>query len=512
MSERTRAILLAAVVALGAVTGVAATGVAAADGGLEVAVDDADGEPTVTVTENDTAVENATVVVSVVDDGDENASYAGTGEYETDANGTVDLPAAKEDVTVAVTAAAGDDTASTTVDLEAPDGLELDVENAESEPVVTVTNDDDPVENASVNVTAVDENASYAGAGEYETDANGTVTLPAAEEDVTVNVTAEYDNESASETVDIEAPDGLEVAVDDTDGEPVVTVTDNGTAVENASVTVTTVDENATYAGAGEYETDEDGTVGLPAAEENVTVEVTAAYGGESVSTTVDLTVGDEDEAEGQPFGQLVREFIEDIEDREGGIGGAVSDFVTENNPGNAPDHAGGPGGPDDADDGDDAENETDAPGNAPDHAGPDGEDDDERGPPSDADPDREEDDDAEETEGDAEDDDADEEGEDADEDEEDEESAEDEEDEESEEDEAEDDADEEETEADEDADEDEADEEETEADEDADEDEADEEETEADEDADEDEADEEADDDDGEGGPPDHAGGPGGN
>jgi len=83
MSERTRAILLAAVVALGAVTGVAATGVAAADGGLEVAVDDADGEPTVTVTENDTAVENATVVVSVVDDDDENASYAGTGEYET---------------------------------------------------------------------------------------------------------------------------------------------------------------------------------------------------------------------------------------------------------------------------------------------------------------------------------------------------------------------------------------------------------------------------------------------
>ncbi|OYR74167.1 DNA primase [Halorubrum ezzemoulense] len=475
MSERTRAILLAAVVALGA-----ATGVAAADGGLEVAVDDADGEPTVTVTENDTAVENATVVVSVVDDDDENAPYAGTGEYETDANGTVDLPAAEEDVTVAVTAAAGDDTASTTVDLEAPDGLELDVENAESEPVVTVTNNDDPVENASVNVTAVDENASYAGAGEYETDANGTVTLPAAEEDVTVNVTAEYDNESASETVDIEAPDGLEVAVDDTDGEPVVTVTDNGTAVENASVTVTTVDENATYAGAGEYETDEDGTVGLPAAEENVTVEVTAAYGGESVSTTVDLTVGDEDEAEGQPFGQLVREFIEDIEDREGGIGGAVSDFVTENNPGNAPDHAGGPGGPDDADDGDDAGNETDAPGNAPDHAGPDGEDDDERGPPSDADPDREEDDDAEETEGDAEDDDADEEGEDADEDEEDEESAEDEEDEESAEDEAEDDAD--------------------------------EEETEADEDADEDEADEEADDDDGEGGPPDHAGGPGGN
>ena len=290
MRERTTAILLVAVVALGAMTGVAA-----ADGHLEVAVDDDGAQPTVTVTdENGTAVENATVNVSAVDA--ENESYAGAGSYESDANGTVELPAPEEDVTVEVNVTSGNDTASTTADLE--------------------------------------------------------------------------------------APDGLEVAVDDTDGEPVVTVTDNDTAVENASVNVTTADENASYAGTGDYETDENGTVALPAAEENVTVDVTAEFGNETASTTVDLTTG-EQAAEDRPFGQLVREFIEQIDDRDGGIGDAVSDFVTENNPGNAPDHAGGPGGPDDAEDEDaDAENESDAPGNgnAPDHAGQGN--DGERGPP----------------------------------------------------------------------------------------------------------------------------------
>ena len=297
MSKRTTAILLIAVVALGAMTGVAA-----ADGQFDVAVDtDADGTSTVTVTDNGTAVENATVVVSAVDA--ENASYAGAGEYETDANGTVDLPAAEEDVTVEVAAAAGNDTAATTVDLEAPDGLELDVENADGEPVVTVTDDDEPVGNATADVALADdadENASYAGTGEYETDANGSVDLPTAEEDVPVDVTASYDDRSASTTVELTA-DGEEEAVEET------------------------------------------------------------------------------------PFGQLMRDFIEDISDREGGIGAAVSDFATENNPGNAPDHAGGP---DDADGNETDENES-ASGNAPDHAGgPDGDNESgERGPPAHAGP-----------------------------------------------------------------------------------------------------------------------------
>ena len=404
MSERTTAILLIAVVALGAMTGVAA-----ADGHLEVAVDeDADGTSTVTVTDNGTAVENATVDASVVDA--ENESYAGAGEYETDANGTVDLEAPEEDVTVEVAAAAGNDTAATTVDLEAPDGLELDVDDTDGEPVVTVANDDDPVGNASVNVTAADENATYAGEGEYETDENGTVGLPAAEEDVTVEVAAEYGNESVSETAEFEAPDGLELDVDDTDEEPTVAVTDDDEPLGNATVDVALADdadENASYAGTGEYETDENGTVDLPAAEEDVSVDVTASDDDRSASTTVELTADGEEEgaAEGTPFGQLMRDFIEDISDREGGIGAAVSDFATENNPGNAPDHAGGPG---DADGNETDENES-APGNAPDHAGPDSDNESgEGGPPAHAGPggdDADEEDDADE--GDAEEDDA---------------------------------------------------------------------------------------------------------
>ncbi|WP_280586524.1 hypothetical protein [Halorubrum sp. Boch-26] len=278
MRGSTTAILLVAVVALGAMTGVAA-----ADGHLQVSVDDADGESTVTVTENGTAVGNATVNVSVAD------------------------PA----------------------------------------------------------------NESYGGTGEYATDENGTVTLEPADEDVTVDVTAEYDNETASTSVDLEAPVDLGVDVSDTGGEPVVTVTDDGEPAENATVSVATADgQNATYVGAGDYETDENGTVGLPAAEENVTVDVTATYGSDSVSTTVELTAGSEAGAD-QPFGLQLREFIRQLQDREGGIGAAVSDFVTGNNPGNAPDHAGGPGGPDDAGNNSTA-NETDTSGNdnAPDSPG----------------------------------------------------------------------------------------------------------------------------------------------
>ncbi|ESS03054.1 MAG: hypothetical protein A07HR67_02564 [uncultured archaeon A07HR67] len=166
----------------------------------------------------------------------------------------------------------------------------------------------------------------------------------------------------------VAAADGdLGVAVDDTDGEPTVTVTANETAVENATVTVTAADAaNESYAGTGEYTTDENGTIALPAPEENVTVDVTVSSANETASTTVDLTVADEADAD-RPFGQLVSEYIDDLADRSGGIGDAVSDFVTETNRGNAPDRAGG------------FDDPSDGPGTAPADAGPT---DDERGPP----------------------------------------------------------------------------------------------------------------------------------
>jgi len=161
----------------------------------------------------------------------------------------------------------------------------------------------------------------------------------------------------------VAAADGdLSIGIDDADDDPVVTVTDGNETVENASVTVETVEENATYAGTGNYTTDANGTVDLPVPETDVTVEVTAEHEGETASTTVDL-VAEADDA--SSFGDLVRSFIASIDDRAGGIGSAVSDYVTENNPGNAPDHAG---------------NGTDAGHGPPDHVG--NESDTEQGPP----------------------------------------------------------------------------------------------------------------------------------
>ncbi|RLM52686.1 hypothetical protein DVK07_21905, partial [Halorubrum sp. Atlit-26R] len=136
-----------------------------------------------------------------------------------------------------------------------------------------------------------------------------------------------------------------------------ITVTEDGEAVENASVAV-----EGNYTDAGEYETDANGTVELTAPLQTVTVDVTAEYDGLSAETTATLQG---EVAEDDPFGQLVSRFVERLKDTggDGPIGQAVSDFVTENNPGNAddkrPDHAGPKNSSDDAD------GEEDAPGNS---------------------------------------------------------------------------------------------------------------------------------------------------
>lgn len=90
-------------------------------------------------------------------------------------------------------------------------GLTVSIDQNETgEAIVEVTDDDVPVENATVNVT-VDENASadrnvtYEGVGEYETDANGTVLLEAPDEPVSVNVTVHADNRTATTTTTLEA-------------------------------------------------------------------------------------------------------------------------------------------------------------------------------------------------------------------------------------------------------------------------------------------------------------------
>jgi len=132
------------------------------------------------------------------------------------------------------------------------------------------------------------------------------------------------------------------------DGSATVSVTQNETGVENASVAVETAD-NASYAGTGNYTTDSDGTVGLPAPEQNVTVDVTATADNHTATTTADLTVAPMNATnmtEFDTFGLEVSAYVSDLlsdENRTGGIGPAVATFVTANNPGNAPDHAGPP-------------------------------------------------------------------------------------------------------------------------------------------------------------------------
>ncbi|WP_049929057.1 collagen-like protein [Halopiger goleimassiliensis] len=64
---------------------------------------------------NESAVANATLDVS---DADENATYAETGQYTTDASGTVPLAAPNETVDVTFTASTDDASAETTVTLE----------------------------------------------------------------------------------------------------------------------------------------------------------------------------------------------------------------------------------------------------------------------------------------------------------------------------------------------------------------------------------------------------------
>lgn len=141
------------------------------------------------------------------------------------------------------------------------------------------------------------------------------------------------------------------------DGSATVTVTDNETAVGNATVDVETAeDENVTYSGTGSYTTDANGTVGLPAPEENVSINVTATDGNRSGTTSATLTAVSTNETNeanetnetttNESFGQQVSAKVFSLQndtDMTGGLGPSLATWVVANNPGNAPDHAGPP-------------------------------------------------------------------------------------------------------------------------------------------------------------------------
>ena len=136
-------------------------------------------------------------------------------------------------------------------------------------------------------------------------------------------------------------------------GEIAVTVTDDTATVENATVNVTVDDENVTYEAAGTYVTDENGTVGLSVPEETVNVTISATYENRTADKRVTLAAETEDDdAQDVPFGQRVSAFLQALfgaSDDDRSVGERVAGFVTSNNPGNPPAHA-GPGSVNDSD------------------------------------------------------------------------------------------------------------------------------------------------------------------
>lgn len=115
---------VAVLLAVALLVSTAAPAVAESEETLTVDVEQGDAV-TVTVTQNGTAVENATVTA----DGLNNSTYAGDGT--TDENGTVALPEPSENVTVEVTATAGNATTTTTVDLVAETDDEKEEDDAQ---------------------------------------------------------------------------------------------------------------------------------------------------------------------------------------------------------------------------------------------------------------------------------------------------------------------------------------------------------------------------------------------
>lgn len=140
-----------------------------------------------------------------------------------------------------------------------------------------------------------------------------------------------------------------ELAIDVTqhdDHSATVTVTENGTPAANASVVVEPASPNDTYAGAGEYITDANGTVGLPAPNHSVRVSVSASFNNSSVSTTTMLTVNDGNATDGEDnFGLSLVTFIKNLGETDGPRGLVIAKFALMNNPGSPPAHAGPPNG-----------------------------------------------------------------------------------------------------------------------------------------------------------------------
>ena len=332
--NRSRIVALLAAVML--VTAVAVPAVAAEESTLSVSVeqDHETGEAIVAVSDNGTAVENATVSVNA------SGNYSANETYTTGVNGTVHLPAPDERVTVELTAAHDGDNVTESVEL-VPLEASLDVssEQAAGEPAtVTVTQYGDAVTNATVSVIA-DGNDSYAGTGDYQTNENGTVELPAPQSTTNVTVEAASNNLTAETGLTLE-PAELDVVVSqDADDGVLIEVTEGDDYVDDGMVLV----ENSNYTYEGSYDV-ENGTVSLPAPTQNVSVSVTATVDDRTASTTVTLSVPTDDNPNND-FAESLTNFIHFIKSQgvDGPLGQEISAFVHAENPASADDDRGPP-------------------------------------------------------------------------------------------------------------------------------------------------------------------------
>jgi hypothetical protein len=161
----------------------------------------------VRITQND----DGTVVLETTQYGDvladaevevtSTVAYGGDGTDTTDANGTVELPEPANATEITAVVTTGDLEAVQTDTVEPIAEFEVGVEpNGDGTATVTVTRNDNAVENATVNVTS---DVAYDGNGTYTTNADGMVGLSAPDRNVTVTVTATNGSETTTATADL---------------------------------------------------------------------------------------------------------------------------------------------------------------------------------------------------------------------------------------------------------------------------------------------------------------------
>lgn len=119
----------------------------------------------------------------------------------------------------------------------------------------------------------------------------------------------------------------LSIGVQQGAGNVTVSVSHNGSAVDNASVMV---DADGQYDGSGSHVTDSEGILSLPVPNQTVNVTITAEKDGLTGSTNATLRAHEGQGAPFVPMGQRVAAFVHGLEQSDGivAIGPFVADYV----------------------------------------------------------------------------------------------------------------------------------------------------------------------------------------